>query len=179
MGEIKSTLDLALERLKKIGITEKEREEIKQKEIHHKAVGFSNRFMDGSLSLHEIQKEIERMDENTKKRIKEILLAQLIEGLSLKTHDERLFAGIEWLKEKDLNEIKEEFQNLLIQFEKEKEEIIKNVKDQLIESLRRMGIQGSAIDVNIESSNLWRQQHEKLNKIYQEKLNRIKDKLKV
>jgi hypothetical protein len=44
MGEIKSTLDLAMERTKKISISQEEKEEIKRKEILQKVTGLSNRY---------------------------------------------------------------------------------------------------------------------------------------
>jgi len=84
MAEIKSTLELAMERTKKIAISKEERKEIKQKEILHKINGLFRRYMEGHLSLNEILKEIERMDEKTRPTAKEILLSQWIDALSLK-----------------------------------------------------------------------------------------------
>jgi len=49
MGEIKSSLELAMERTKKIAISEKEREEIKRREIDQKVNALSNRYREGHL----------------------------------------------------------------------------------------------------------------------------------
>ena len=178
MGEIKSTLDIALERIKKIEITEKEREEIKHKEISQKALSLANRYIEDALSLHEIQKEIEKIDDHTRKILKEIILSRWIEGLSLQSNDEKLITGIELLKERQLNEIKDEFQMTVKQFEKEKEKIREKLKTKLIDSLRKEGFEGSAILVDVDSSDLWKEENVKLNQSYEKKLKMIKEKLK-
>lgn len=178
MGEIKSTLDIALERIKKIEITEKEREEIKRKEISQKALSLTNRYIEDPISLHDIQKEIEKMDDHTKKMVKEIILSRLIDELSLQSNYESLITGIEWLKEKELKEIKDELKNLAKQFEKEREKMRKNLENKLKDSLRRSAIEGSAIVVNIDSSDLWKEEITKLNESYEAKIKMIKDKLK-
>jgi len=61
MGEIKSTLELAMEKTKKFAISEKEKEEMKQKEVLQKATGLFHRYRNGLLPLNEILKQIERM----------------------------------------------------------------------------------------------------------------------
>ena len=47
MAEIKSTLELALERTKKIAISEKEKEEIRRKKLLEKATGLFHRYREG------------------------------------------------------------------------------------------------------------------------------------
>ena len=89
MGEIKSTLELAMERTKKIAISEKEKEEIKQKEVLQKATSLFHRYREGHLPLNDILKEIERMEKKTAIMVKEILLSQWIDALSLNDDDER------------------------------------------------------------------------------------------
>jgi len=98
MAEIKSTLELALERTKKMAISEKEKEEIRQKKLLEKGKGLSHRYREGHAPLSELQKEIERMDEKTSAAVKDFLLSQWIDALSLKDDNERLIKGIEWLK---------------------------------------------------------------------------------
>ena len=75
MGEIKSTLELAMERTKHFSVSEKERDEIKQKEALRKATGFFHRYREGHLSLNDILKEVERMERKTAATVKEYLLS--------------------------------------------------------------------------------------------------------
>lgn len=178
MAEIKSTLELALERTKKMTISEKEKEAIKQKEFLEKAKSLFYRYREGHAPLNEIQKEIERMDEKTSAGIKEFLLSQWMDALSLKDEDERLIKGIEWLKNGRMEEVPKRFRHLLSQYREEMEKTRHEVRTQLAEDLKREGIEGSAIEPNVEGSPLWRETHEKLDHLYGAKLEEIRKQLR-
>ena len=64
-----------MERTKKFKISEKEREEIRRKEILQKVTSLFHRYREGHLPLNEILKEIERMEEKAAKMVKEDLLS--------------------------------------------------------------------------------------------------------
>ena len=178
MSEIKSTLELAMERTKKMAISEKEREEIKRKEIERKVNTLSIRYIEGYLPLNEILKELERMDEKTQAKVREIFLSQWIEVLSLSDKEERLFKGIEALKRRSADELKQRHQQLACQYGTEKEQVRENVKTQLIERLRKDGIDGNALEANIEGSSLWREASEALDRLYGARLEEIKKQWK-
>jgi len=178
MAEIKSSLELAMERTKGMAISKEEKEEIKQKEIVEKANGLSHRYQEDHLPLHEVLREIERMEEKKGKTVKEILLSQWIDALSLKDEDERLLKGIESLKPKRIDELKEKHQHLSSQYQKEKEAVRHKVKKELMESLRGVGIDGDAVEPNIEGSDLWKNENEKLDFSYRIKLGEIKEQLR-
>ena len=178
MAEIKSTLELAMERTKKIAISKEEREEIRRKEILQKINGLFSRYMEDHLSLNEILKEIERMDQKTRPMAKEILLSQWIDALSLNDKEDRLFRGIEALKGKEIDEVREKFHHLLSQYQKEKEKIKEEVRVQLTEALRKDNIYGSAVEPRLEGSPLLENQLEPLDQAYDVKLKEIKEQLK-
>jgi hypothetical protein len=178
MAEIKSTLELAMERTKKIGISEKERKEIKQKEIGQKVNALSHRYMGGHLPLSEILKEVEKMDEKTQTIAKEALISQWIDALSLKDEDEWLLTGIESLKHRSADQLKEKHHQLLSRYRREKEKIKEKVGAQLTEALKREGIYGSAVELNIEASPLWKKEEANLDHLYSSKLEEIKEELR-
>ncbi len=178
MGEIKSTLELAMERTKKVAISEKEKEEIKQKEILQKATGLFHRYRDGHLSLNEVLKEIERMEEKTAATVKEFLLAQWIDALSLEEGNERILKGVESLKETSIAEVKQEFHHLLSQYQREKGEAKQEMRVQLAEALKKDGIWGSAVEPKLEGSELWKKENENLDCSYLIKLDEIREQLR-
>ncbi len=178
MAEIKSTLELAMERTKKIGISEKERSEIKQKEIGQKVNALSIRYMEGHLSLNEILREMEKMDEKTKAIAKEALVSQWIDALSLKGEDEGLLKGIESLKHRTADQLKEKHHQLLSQYRREEEKVKEKVRAQLTEALKREGIYGSAVELDIEASPLWKKERENLDHLHSSKLEEIKEALR-
>jgi len=178
MGEIKSTLELAMERTKKFVISEKEKEEMKQKEVLQKATGLFHRYREGHLSSNEILKEIGRMEKNTRPAVKKQLLSRWIDALSLDDEDERILKGVESLEERSIAEIKQEFHHLLSQYQREREKVKEKMRVQLIEALRKDGIHGSAVDPKLEGSKLWKKENENLDRSYLIKLDEIKEQLR-
>ena len=178
MGEIKSSIELAMERTKKFAISEKEKEEIKQKEVLQKATSLFHRYREGHLPLNNILKEIGRMEKKTAIMVKEFLLSQWIDALSLDDGNERIFKGIESLKGRSIDEVKQKFHSLLSQYQEEKERVKEKVRVQLTETLRKDGIYGSAVEPNLEGAELWKKENEKLDLSYRMKLEEIKQQLR-
>jgi hypothetical protein len=178
MGEIKSTLELAMERTKKFAISEREKKEMKQKEVLQKATRLFYGYRDGHLPLNEILKQIERMEKKTAATVKELLLSQWVDTLSLDDEEERILKGIELLEQRDIHEVKQKFRDLLSQYRGEKEKVKEKAMVQLIESLRRDGICGSAVEPKLEGSEFWKKENVKLDDSYKMKLEEIKKLLR-
>jgi hypothetical protein len=178
VGEIKSTLELALERTKKISISEEEREKIKQKETLQKVNGFFHRYKEGRLPLNEILRDIERMDEKARALSEEILLSQWIDALSLNEEDERLLRGIEALKGREIDDERAKLHHLLSQYQREKDRVKEEVTVRSTEALKRDGISGSAVEPKLEGNELWKDENEKLEYSYRMKLENIKEQMK-
>ncbi len=178
MGEIKSTLELAMERTKKFVLSEKEKEEMKQKEVRQKATSLFHRYRERHLSSNEIQKEIERMEKSIQTAVKELLLSQWIDALSLDDEEDRILKGIEALKARKVSEIKQRFQQLLSQYRTEKEKAREEMRARLNEALRKEGIHGSAVVPNLEASEFWKNEKERLDQPYRMKLEAIRQQLR-
>ncbi len=179
MGEIKSTVELAMERTKHFAISEKEKEEMKQREVLQKATSLFHRYRGGHVSLNEILKEVERMERKTAVTVKEYLLSHWIDALSLDDDNERILKGVESLKEESIAEAKQRFHHLLSQYHREKEKIKEKTRVQLIEALKKGGIYGSAVEPNLDGSELWKQENKSLDQSYRMKLEEIKQQLRV
>jgi hypothetical protein len=178
MGEIKSTLELAMERTKRLAVSEKEKDEIKQKEVLQKATSLFHRYREGLLSLNDILKQIERMERKTATTVKEYLLSHWIDAVSLDDDSERILRGVESLKEKSIAEGKQKIHHLLSQYQGEKERLEERVGVQLIEALKKGGIWGSAVEPKLEGNELWEKEKEKLDGSYRMKLEEIKEWLR-
>lgn len=178
MGEIKSTLELAMEKTKNFAISEKEKEAMKQKEVLQKATSLFHRHREGHLSLNEILKEIERMEQKAAAAVKELLLSQWIDALSLDDDDERILKGIESLKRRSIDDIKERLHQLLSQYQREKGKVKEEMRNLLTEALRKEGVYGSAVDPKMEGAELWKKEKEKLDESYRMKLEEIKEQVR-
>jgi hypothetical protein len=178
VGEIKSTLELAMEKTKKFAISEKEREEMKKKEVLQKATSLFHRYREGNLPLNDILKQIERMEEMTAAAVKEFLLSQWIDALSLDDGEERILKGIESLEQRNIDEVRQKFYRLVSQYQQEKERVKEKVKAQRREVLRKDGIYGSAVEPKLEGDELWEKENEKLDHSYKMTLDEIKERLR-
>jgi len=178
MGEIKSALELAMERSKKYAISDAEREKIKEKEILQKAMGLFHRYKEGHFTLNEMMREIERMDEKTREKVKETLLSQWVDALSLDDDSKRFLDAIESMKGRGLNEIKEKFQKIIAAYQKETDQARQRMSQQLAEDLRSQGIYGNAVDPNVEGQESWKNLLDTVHRSHQAKLDKIKEALK-
>jgi uncharacterized membrane-anchored protein YjiN (DUF445 family) len=178
MAEIKSTLELAMERTQKITISEEEREEFRRKEILQKAMSLFHRYVEGHTPLNEILKEIERMEGKTGSIVKEFLIVQWIDALSLNDGNERLLKGIESLKDQGISEVTHQLRDLLSQYQRKKEKVEQEVKVQSVEALRKEGIYGTAVEPHIEGDPLWEKELVQLDHAYKMKLEEIKKELR-
>jgi hypothetical protein len=179
MGEIKSTLELAMERTKRFAVSEKEKDEIKQREVLQRATSLFHRYREGHLSLNDLLKEIERMERKTATTVKEYLLCHWIDAISLNDDNERILKGVESLKEGSIAEVKQKFRHLLSQYQREKKKVKEKVEVQLIEALRKDGVWGSAVEPKLEGSELWKKENENLDQSYRMELEEIKQQLRV
>jgi hypothetical protein len=128
--------------------------------------------------LNEVLKEIEKMEEKTAATVKEFLLAQWIDALSLDDENERTLKGVESLKRRSIAEVKQKLHHLVSQYQTEKEKAREKVGVQLIEALKQERIWGSAVEPKLEGSELWKKEDENLNRSYLIRLDEIKEQLK-
>jgi hypothetical protein len=177
MGEVKSTLELALERTKKLTLSAPEKEELKKKEILKKATGLYHRYMEGHVSLNDLLKEMERTEAETAAVVKEKLLSLWLEELSLLDDNGKRLKGIESLKGERTSEIVREHQQLVKLFQEECRKAKEGVAARLTEELKRMKIHGSAVDPCVEKSPLWQEKLKEIEVPYRNRLGEIKDRL--
>ena len=77
MGEVKSTLDLVMEKTKNLNLSNEEREEQKNKEIKNRLRGLVQKFQDAVLSTDNLRADYQKLKneyhlENNRRLIKEI-----------------------------------------------------------------------------------------------------------
>lgn len=178
MAEIKSTLELALERTRKLAMTQEEKEEIKRQELLKKATGLSRRYVEGHAPLHEILREIERMTDQEKSKVKQLLLSQWMEALSLEYDYGRLFDGIESLGGMKVSDLREKFQLLVSEYEAERKKTEQDVEREVIEELKAEGISGTAVVPRFEDHPKWRERTQAMNALFCKRVEDIKEALR-
>lgn len=81
MAEIKSTLDLIMEKTQNMTLSEEEKKEIRQKELNGKVKGWIRKYEDSVLSLKTIQSEIEHEDMARQNELKKALQKEVLQSI--------------------------------------------------------------------------------------------------
>jgi hypothetical protein len=156
MGEIKSTLEIALEKAKAMEISPEDRKHFKQKEILSKARDIFQQYIDHpsrSEGLTQMIKDSGKDAPQIKASLTEVFLA----ALDPFHPSERVWHGLHELGLKETWSFQEKLAHIAEDNEKVRSEGRKKAEKGLLESLSELGITGTALDPNVEGSPQWKQ----------------------
>jgi len=156
MGEIRSTLDIIMEKTKHLTMTKEEKEEFRRKELMGKVKGLVQKFLDGKNDVKDIKSAIE--SEKTHKDIREILKNELIERINPNNGNENIFQLLEEVLEINT----EPFKRAIKEFQKRMTENKAIRLNNLRKKLADRGISGSAVVPNIALDKDWIQFYQRL-----------------
>jgi hypothetical protein len=175
MGEIKSTIDLVMEKTRDMKLTEEEKQKIEQEKEYRKAQGLVARLLQGDQTVEMFLQDAEGASE----QVGSELLQALIEGLRLR--GEYFTKGLEalerWKGAAARRSIKR-MRDLGLQFGQALQKRKRKVRAELWKELAERGVQGSAVEPNVEVSPLWERTVQSLEEEFEPRLNEIKTSLK-
>jgi len=151
MGEIKSTLDIIMEKTKGLTMSEEEKKTFKKNEIEAKIRGFLQKFLDDRMDLERVRKEVVSLGEERQRMAREALKKECLDRVDPEGDPSPFFDVLEHLAGVDphpLGEILSEFQRDLEARKKEKESVLRK-------RLKKKGISGSAVVPNIRANPEW------------------------
>ena len=151
MGEIRSTMDIIMEKTKGLTLTEKEKEAFRRTEIERKMRGLLQRFLDGLINLTAIKEEIGSMDPIQRRMAKEALVKECVDNMEVEGENAPLFDLLEYLIGPDTQGLRKTLEGLRADLEEER----KAREGLMRESLEKAGISGSAIIPNIQADPEW------------------------
>ena len=168
MGEIKSTIDIIMEKTKGMTLSDDEKKEIKEKEIADKLRGLANRILDGMITFEMLESELMKFDkrdaDTVSKEMIKIVFPLIVPGQdnSIKIDILELVKGIDTaLVKQRIKETEKKLENKRTEFAKEMDQAIKE-KD----------VSGSAVIPNINAyPGFIRYQQDLKNELQQELLN--------
>ena len=151
MAEIKSTLDIIMEKTKGMTMSEEEKRAFKHKETADKAKGFVQRFLDGFLELERLESEIATLDNDQREMMVQAMVNDLASRIQPGENNSALLQLLEVIAGKDTTTIRE----ALTGFEQELTRDQSFREKEMITLLKARGISGSAIVPNIDSDPDW------------------------
>lgn len=151
MGEIKSTLDIIMDKLKSLEVTEKDRERLRLEELEGKIKALFNKYKNGLMDESELTRELNTLKPETCGEAKRLILENItsiveIEGRSINCL--ALLTKLYPKKEASFHKLDAQLKNNIRKKEKELAEKMKK-------RLASMGIKGDAVIPNIYSTEEW------------------------
>ena len=154
MGEIKSTMDIIMEKTKNLTMTEEEKKAFRRQEMEGKVKGLVQKFTDGVLDKEKLRIEITALQEKDKAMIDAIIREESLARIELGEDNEPLLEILESIfamNTKPIREMLDGYEGKLSQEREAREKV-------LMKQLEKQGISGSAVRPNIEADLEWGRQ---------------------
>ena len=174
MGEIKSTLDLVMEKTKHLSLSDEEKQNQKQIEVKKRINGLLQKYRDQVLSMEQLYTEYDRLKKELNLPDDTGLVNQIIDKIDLAADNRPLMALLNNLCESGTEGI----EALLGEFQEELNSAASYRMLELREGLaQKHSIFGSAVVPNLQADDTWLEEADVLRTRFAEKLGAEKDKL--
>ena len=166
MGEIRSTLDIIMEKTKGLTMSEEERRAFKEQEMEGKVKGLIQKFLDGGLDMVKLKMEMTVLAETNEDMVRMMIRKESIPRIEIGENNEPILRILEETTGLDTVSIRTALKDFEGKLEQEK-----GVREkELIKSLNKKGLSGSAVLPNLEADPEWGQRVSKMRNEFQKKL---------
>jgi hypothetical protein len=177
MAEIKSAIELAMEKTKNLIVGGEERKTMATKEIENKVKAVVRRYLGDMSSQGDAAREFDEIDAD--RRLKgSVLVETLVDEFDIKKSPERLLALFN-LTGVDLSgALQNEFATLQRQFQDEMTRKEKAIREKISDSLAVLGITGEGIEPNLVAWDEWTRGSEEAGNVFEERVQEWKGKVR-
>jgi hypothetical protein len=169
MGEIKSTLDIIMEKTKGLTMTEEEKETFRKKETEGKVRGLLQRFLDGFIDSERLKNEIGGLGEKRYAVARAALLRECMGRMEPGADNTILLDAVENAVGLNIAPV----QKIILDYNQDLEQKKMDRKQVLQKNLEGLGISGTAVIPNIHADQEWIRYLSEMNKGFQKKLEKI------
>jgi len=166
MGEIRSTMDIIMEKTKGLTMTEEEKAELQQRELTGKIKGLIQKFFDGTIDLDMLRIESTALREKNQGMFDQVIKEDAIKRIELEENNEPAFKILESTTGVDTAATKK----VLADFEDRLKNRRKMREQALMDKLQEKGISGTAVLPNIKADPEWNDFVAKLKKEFRGKV---------
>jgi hypothetical protein len=168
MAEIKSTLDLIMERTKGLTMTDEEKRAFKERETAGKIKGLVQKYIDGLIDLDRCQAEVTALKREVKDEatVNRLFGKECLDRIELGKDNERLLGVLETSATVDVPKLRKstrKFEALLEQQKAIQEKA-------LIAELRKRGISGPSVIPNLDADPKWKEYLGRMKKSFKEEV---------
>ncbi|MCX7982708.1 MAG: hypothetical protein N2572_07355 [Syntrophales bacterium] len=163
MAEIKSTLDLIMERTKHLTLSPEEKELLRRKELKTSIGVLVQKYLDGAESLPQV---VERLKNISKEESTPLIWEEIVSRLDFRESNDALFELIKEMWPQHLAFLFNQSQS----FKEKLSQLRSKRRAEALAELARSGISGSALEPNLEREEEWKRDTEKLLNLFREEL---------
>ena len=174
MGDIKSTLDLVMEKTKNLNLSDEEREQQKNKQIKDRLRGLVQKFQDSILSIDNLRSDYHKLKKEHGLTNNRYLIDEICSQILPAKDNQALFDLLAEFKASGFDQLEsvlEEYQTVL---QSAAEQRRQSLKDQLAQT---HSISGSAVVPNLENDAEWHKAADKLSLKYMRLLEEAKARM--
>jgi hypothetical protein len=174
MAEIKSTLDLVMEKTKNLSLSHEERQGQKNKEIESRIRGLLQKISDQALSADNLRSEYQKLQKDYDLSENAPLIKEICRQIELGKDNQAWFELLSQFKVADIEGIASvlhEFDEVIAAAARERFKIL---QDKLAEE---HFISGPAVVPNLEADKAWREKAREIRAQFEPLLNKAKTKL--
>jgi len=166
MAEIRSTLDIIMEKAKNLTVTDEDKKDFVEKEVQGRVKGLFQKYLDGILSIKQLKAEMASFDEGQQPAAKKELWNVCLTAMTVAGDNQPLFEMLDQL----LGCHMEPVLDLIDEFQAQrKKEHSKRSKAQ-VQTFKGLGVSGSAVIPNLRANPSWRSYLSHMEDRFQEKL---------
>ena len=166
MGEIRSTLDIIMEKTRDLKISDEEKEAFKEQEMTGKIKGLIQKFLDGIIDMEQLRGEVSGLVEKGGDMVKRLIREESVSRIELEGNNEPLFRLLEEITGSEVDSLREVLKAFEKRLEREKDTREQGFKKRL----EKQGISGSAVLPNINADPEWSRYVSEIKEEFQERL---------
>jgi hypothetical protein len=151
MGEIKSTLEIIMEKAEGITVTDEEREGFQRIEIEGKMRRLLQRFFEHRMTLSDLKEEVDRLDRQHAGEYRKALQKIGVEQIDPEGKNQPLLIALAEVTGLDTDAVRRHIDRFQKSVGKRRDEI----RRRMLEDLKRQGISGSAVVPNLNTDPDW------------------------
>ncbi len=151
MGEIKSTLDIIMEKTKGLTMTGEEKTAFKRKEVEGKVKGLLQKFFDGPMNLDRFKREVGAFGDEQYDMAKQCVAEECVGRIDPEGDNAPFLNVLETIGGVDTQPLRK----ILSEFHKDLEKARVDREGSLRKRLKKQGISGSAVIPNIKADPEW------------------------
>lgn len=161
MAEIKSTLDLIMEKTRNLTMTDEEKKALHSQELRGRVKGWVQKFVDGTVDISRLQADIDR-EKAKEPELMSDLIQELLERIDPDGENEIHFQILEKVLHRDTASLRD----MINRFHAELKEKSTEKTAEAKRNLKQRQISGSAVTPNLERDPQWNEERGQLKNFY-------------